>query len=142
MRELTVEEANARVPELHRIVSAQLRLQDDVAAALGALHALVGAFPSELAARAGDPDDVRDAKRRVRELLRALEEGWARVAELGGVVKDPQVGLVDFHGRVDGERVMLCWRFGEESIAHYHGLDEGFAGRRPLPDVARHRIFN
>ncbi len=142
MPELTVEEANSRVPELHRIVSGQLRLQDEVASALGDLHALIGRFPSDLAPRGGDDEGVKDAKRRVQALLRALEEGWTRVSELGGLVKDPQVGLVDFLGRVDGEQVLLCWRFGEEAIAHYHRLDEGFAGRRPLPNVARHRIFN
>ena len=142
MRELTIEEANALVPELHRIVSAQLRLQDDIATELGALHALEGRFPPDLAARAGDGPEVAAAKSRVNELLRKLEEGWSRIAELGGLVKDPQAGLADFPGRVDGEPVLLCWRFGEESIEHYHGVDEGFAGRRPLANVARHRIFN
>ncbi|MCC6643966.1 MAG: DUF2203 domain-containing protein [Polyangiaceae bacterium] len=142
MRELSVEEANALLPELHRIVSAQLRLQDDVAGELATLHALLGEFPSNLSVREGDGDEVRASKRRVQELLRALEEGWSRVAELGGLVKDPQAGLVDFPGRVDGEPVLLCWRFGEESIDHYHGHDEGFRGRRPLPNVARQRMFN
>ena len=33
----------------------------------------------------------------------------------------------------DGEEVLLCWQVGEEEIAYWHGLEEGFAGRKPLP---------
>lgn len=141
-RELTIEEANALVPELHRIVSAQMLLQDEIAAEIGVLHGLEGHLPRDLAVRSADAPEVVTVKERIMELLRKLDEGWSKIAELGGLVKDPQIGLVDFHGRVDGEEVLLCWRFGEESIDHYHGLEEGFASRRPLANVARHRILN
>jgi hypothetical protein len=39
---------------------------------------------------------------------------------------------VDFYGRRDGEVVYLCWRDGEDRVAHWHTLGSGFAGRRPL----------
>jgi hypothetical protein len=48
------------------------------------------------------------------------------------VLRDPGSGLVDFLGEVEGRRVWLCWRVGEEHVAHFHELDSGFASRRPL----------
>ena len=48
-------------------------------------------------------------------------------------MKDLDDGLVDFPARRGGEDVLLCWRLGEDAIEFWHGLDEGFSGRRPLP---------
>jgi len=50
----------------------------------------------------------------------------------GAIVKDPDTGLVDFPAVREGEEILLCWQLGEEQVAHWHGLEEGFAGRRPL----------
>jgi hypothetical protein len=63
------------------------------------------------------------------QVLRAELEHLARE---GVVLRDPQTGLVDFLGEVEGRRVWLCWRLGEERVTHYHELGSGFAGRRPL----------
>lgn len=64
-----------------------------------------------------------------------IATGVGRLEELGVQLKDLETGLVDFpavHPET-GETVLLCWRVGEDAIAHWHGLDEGFAGRKPLP---------
>jgi hypothetical protein len=50
----------------------------------------------------------------------------------GAIVKDPDEGLVDFPAVRHGEEILLCWRLGEDSVAHWHGLEEGFAGRKQL----------
>ncbi|HET6266223.1 MAG TPA: DUF2203 family protein [Acidobacteriota bacterium] len=42
------------------------------------------------------------------------------------------IGLVDFPAMLDGEEILLCWKYGEKTIRYYHGLTEGFAGRKPL----------
>jgi hypothetical protein len=55
------------------------------------------------------------------------------IARLGGSTKDLDAGLVDFPGRVQGQTVNLCWKYGETAIAFWHGLDEGFAQRKALP---------
>jgi hypothetical protein len=55
------------------------------------------------------------------------------IHELGGLVKDPERGLVDFPALRDGEEVLLCWELGEAEIRHWHGVEEGFAGRKELP---------
>ena len=55
------------------------------------------------------------------------------IHELGGQVKDVEQGLVDFPALRSGEEVLLCWRLGEDEIRYWHGVEEGFAGRRELP---------
>ncbi|GIM45709.1 hypothetical protein DNHGIG_12580 [Collibacillus ludicampi] len=55
-----------------------------------------------------------------------------QIHETGAQVKDIDFGLVDFPAFINGEEVLLCWRQGEDTITHYHGLHEGFAGRKPL----------
>ena len=50
----------------------------------------------------------------------------------GAIVKDVDTGLVDFPAVRGGEEILLCWRLGEDEVAHWHGLEEGFAGRKQL----------
>ena len=64
---------------------------------------------------------------------RAMRAGIQDIQGLGGVIKDLDLGLVDFPHLREGRVVNLCWRYGEERITHWHGLDEGYAARKPLP---------
>jgi hypothetical protein len=64
----------------------------------------------------------------------ALETSLKAILELGIVVQDVDTGLVDFVGLRDGQPVYLCWQHGEDDIAFWHEMDEGFAGRHPLDD--------
>jgi hypothetical protein len=57
----------------------------------------------------------------------------SRIQDLGVLVKDLDRGLVDFPALRGDEEVLLCWELGEDEIGFWHGLEEGFAGRRPLP---------
>ena len=61
-------------------------------------------------------------------LQRCLEQ----VQETGCVVKDLDIGLVDFPTLFQGREVYLCWKLGEEDITFWHGIEEGFAGRKPI----------
>jgi hypothetical protein len=65
-----------------------------------------------------------------------LRQAIGEIEALGGVVKDLGTGLVDFPGRGPGEHrervVNLCWRYGETAVEFWHGMDEGFAQRKPL----------
>jgi hypothetical protein len=67
-------------------------------------------------------------ERSVNDVRAGLED----IQRLGGVTKDLSLGLVDFLHLRDGREVNLCWKFGEERITHWHGLDEGYARRKPL----------
>ena len=52
-----------------------------------------------------------------------------------------QLGLIDFPAELDGEIVYLCWQFGEPEVAFWHRIEDGFAGRRPLPGPPRPRYL-
>jgi hypothetical protein len=53
----------------------------------------------------------------------------------GVLLKSVDPGLIDFPAVMDGEAVLICWKEGEERITHYHGWNDGFIGRKPLPDI-------
>ena len=73
------------------------------------------------------------ANRSEREkMAEQLQEAINRIHEAGCLVKDLDEGLVDFPTLRDGEEVYLCWKLGEERIGYWHGIEEGFAGRKPL----------
>ena len=61
-----------------------------------------------------------------------LKTSMERIEEMGVLVKDLDVGLVDFPTLFHGEEVYLCWRMDESDIDHWHGVNEGFAGRKPI----------
>lgn len=67
---------------------------------------------------------------------RDLDRAMAELAQTGVELKDPRRGLIDFPGEMDGRPIYLCWVRGEESVAWWHSIDEGFSGRKPLPDAA------
>ena len=94
---------------------------------------------SELVARiagnGGDivPTEVRAAADAVRREAEALAECVRQIDDAGVQVKGLDEGLLDFPAEHEGEEVLLCWKVGEPEVAYWHGLDEGFAGRKPLP---------
>ena len=61
-----------------------------------------------------------------------LKNSMERIEDLGVLVKDLDIGLVDFPTRFRDEEVYLCWRMDENDIDHWHGVNEGFNGRRPI----------
>jgi hypothetical protein len=69
---------------------------------------------------------------RIERLTAEMQQTLGEIVELGGVPKDLGLGLVDFLHLRDGREVNLCWKYGEREIRHWHGLDEGYAGRKPL----------
>jgi hypothetical protein len=64
-----------------------------------------------------------------------LENLVDELSDVGVELKDYQTGLVDFVGRHDGRDVYLCWKLGEERITHWHEMNTGFAGRRPVSEL-------
>jgi hypothetical protein len=65
-------------------------------------------------------------------LAGTIQTALEKIHATGCVVKDLEVGLLDFPARINGEAVYLCWRLGEDRIRFYHSQDEGFAGRKPI----------
>jgi hypothetical protein len=65
-------------------------------------------------------------------LARELSDCVAELGDEGIEVKDLDLGLIDFPGVREGEEVWLCWRVGEDAVEWWHGLEEGYAGRKPI----------
>ena len=62
------------------------------------------------------------------------------LARHGIEVKDPAIGLIDFHAQRGAEVVFLCYKLGEPEVAYWHPLDDGYRGRKPLerePEMLR-----
>jgi len=68
-----------------------------------------------------------------------LREALEQVKATGGQVKDLEMGLVDFPTLYRGREVCLCWKLGETAIEFWHGVDEGFRGRKPIDQDFRDR---
>jgi hypothetical protein len=66
--------------------------------------------------------------------LQRVKDALAEIDAAGVQVKDLDIGLLDFPCRVEGEIVLLCWKLGEKGIAHWHGTEEGYAGRKPIDE--------
>jgi len=69
------------------------------------------------------------------KLAEQLAETVEEIQQTCCVVKDLDTGLVDFPSLRGGEKVYLCWKLGEARIEYWHGLEEGFAGRKPLDET-------
>ena len=76
--------------------------------------------------------DLNEAQTELVGLADAAVACVDRLDDLGVQVKDLDTGLLDFPALRDGAEVELCWQVGEEAVAHWHGIGEGFAGRKPI----------
>jgi hypothetical protein len=77
-------------------------------------------------------EDAAKVRREHTRLEDAVRGALERIHSTGCVVKDLDVGLLDFPARINDEEVYLCWRLGEGRIRFYHRQDEGFSGRKPI----------
>jgi hypothetical protein len=141
-RIFTLEEANALVPRIAEVVARQLDRRSAIEERLNALAARTGVPPEGVVERPDDPDDVRAIKRDIIGRLQEYQTSWNELEVLGVVLKDARTGLVDFYARIDGKLVFLCWRHGEERITHYHDLESGFSGRKPIEGALKTRLYN
>jgi hypothetical protein len=131
-----LEEANAFVPRLQilmeRLQRSALRLHDE-------MTALARESEQELASLT--PEDLLRHRPAARLLVEELDDIVREIEESGAHLKDIQLGLVDFPAERDGQVIYLCWQFGEPEVAFWHGIEDGFAGRRPLPGSTRPRYL-
>jgi hypothetical protein len=133
MRLFTQEEANAALAEVRPLVE-RLVADRQALVALGAeleeVQTLIGGNGGSL-----DPSRMGELQEAVAHAAAGLAGLVEEIQGLGVQVKDLDRGLVDFPTRhpESGETVLLCWELGEQEVAHWHDLEEGFAGRKPLP---------
>lgn len=129
-RHFTREEANALLAQVRPLTAQLVEHRASLAAAQSERKQLA----LRIVGNGGGVDLTGAAA--LDERIAREHAGVARCAnaihELGGVVKDADTGLVDFPAQVAGAEAFLCWRLGEDEIVCWHGIDEGFPGRKPL----------
>jgi hypothetical protein len=81
-----------------------------------------------------NPAELMTVRARFHKSVAALKEALDEVEQLGAQIKDLDIGLIDFLARFRDRDVWLCWKLGEERISFWHGLEEGFRGRKPIDE--------
>jgi hypothetical protein len=116
----TLEEANAELPDLRERLP-RLRLARD---------GLIAASERIKEAVASDGGGVAEAGWFTHQ--QTLKTELEHLAERGILLRDPEIGLIDFPAERGGRPVYLCWRLGEDQVAWYHEANAGFGSRKPL----------
>ena len=136
MRTFTLREAQSMLPVLESL----LRKSIESKALIEEIDEEFTALGERIFLNGGTLVDVRACARRKAEREKAIQVATDTLSEINAIgvqVKDLEIGLLDFPCRVNGEIVLLCWKMGEPTITHYHGTEEGYAGRRPINDQIR-----
>jgi hypothetical protein len=141
-RTFTLDEALTLLPVLESLLRAAIggkKVMEGVEAEMQALS-------HRIFLNGGTHVDVVAVARRKAERAKAEQRAKDAIAEIDSIgvqVKDLDIGLLDFPCEVEGRIVLLCWKMGEQSITHWHGTDEGFAGRKPIDEkIARPKKAN
>jgi hypothetical protein len=130
----TPEEANSLLPELKlellhlQVLTRQYESQYRELQRTKAEHRLSDNSPEN------EEDPFFEEESRLEFMRIEVDLLMANFERKGVLLKMIHPGLIDFPAVIQGESVLICWREGEEHITHYHGWDDGFVGRRPLPD--------
>ncbi len=137
-RYFRLEEAERLLPELEGLLREATELQaryrqadSEWRESSGRLLMLGGVMPDrrKLLAQRGRRDAL---EARLGELVQSIQSR-------GCLVKDLDLGLIDFPTLLGDREVLLCWRLGEPSIAYWHGVEEGYRGRKPIDEEFRRR---
>jgi hypothetical protein len=141
-RTFTLDEAHSLLPVLESLLRTALhakKLMEEVDAEVQALH-------HRIFLNGGMFLDIVPLARRKAERAKSeqrIKDALAEIDSIGVQVKDLDIGLLDFPCEVEGQTILLCWKLGEKSITHWHGVQEGFAGRKPIDQrIARARKVN
>ncbi len=125
MKLFSADKANALIPVLVPLLEELWSKRRDLAIRL---------LENDPALHGGRSDALGDRRRSrgFTELKAEIVRLVNRIEAHGCVVKDIDVGLLDFPSMRDGRPVYLCWKAGEPELTHWHGTDESFVDRKPL----------
>ena len=138
MKTFTLEEAQSLLPLLESLLKRAIKGKR----AAEEIETRISELGRRIYLAGGMRVNVADAGKQRTELQMLLErvrESIAEIDAIGVQVKDMDTGLLDFPCKVDDQVVLLCWRMGEPSIEHWHTMEDGFKGRRPLDERFRRR---
>jgi hypothetical protein len=129
-RVFTPEEANAALAELRPLVEAMVESKRRLDEAQERRDGVA----QQIAGNGGGipPAELATLEHEVNEAATELAAAMGEVQAVGVLIKDLDSGLIDFPAKRDGEDILLCWQLGEDEVAFWHGLEDGYAGRQPL----------
>jgi len=130
-KRFTFEEAQSLIPRVDALLREAITMKSEYEEAERAIQA----FTQRVMLMGGiivNPDHASEMRNRRESAARQLRSAIEQVQELGCVVKDLDTGLVDFPTLFRGVEVLMCWKLGESSIEFWHGMEEGFRGRKPI----------
>ena len=125
----------AQARDLLPYVGRLMREAVDLKARYQEAEQVIQGFSSQIMLMGGmdvDRSRVIEARSTREHSAKKLKECLEAVQATGCLVKDLDTGLVDFPTLFRGQEVYLCWKLGERDIGHWHGVEEGFAGRKPI----------
>ena len=127
----SVEQANRMIREIRPELEELSRVRQEVRRIERRIEVMSLALAG---ASASNPDnsESRILIARRTELTNKMREGLQALQERGCVVKDLELGLVDFYSLMGDRLIFLCWQLDEKEVSHWHTLDGGFASRQPL----------
>jgi len=126
---LTIEEAEELFPQIEKILRKTIRLNN-------ALE-LLSSIEIE------DYDDYANSRRITKsnkdfhKLSYELYSNIEKLEDMGCLIKDLEIGLIDFYHKFEGRDILLCWKLGEKNIKFWHEIDTGYMGRKPILDLRK-----
>lgn len=126
-------EANRTLPLVKRVVS-------DITALYPRWRDLVYRYEliaAQARAEWGESPEQLDLRSQIDEVAHKINDYLQELDQIGCIFKGFEEGLVDFYGQLDGREILWCWKLGEQAIEHWHEIEAGYAGRRPVPEVIR-----
>ena len=128
----TIEEAERLLPEIDKILGRTIKLNK-------ALE-LLESIEIEVYDDCYDGlSKVTKANKQFHKLSYEFYDNIDKLEEIGCLVKDLELGIVDFYFRFENRDIFLCWKLGEKGIRFWHETDAGYIGRKPIVDLARHK---
>jgi hypothetical protein len=135
-RHFTLAEAERMLPEVDRALRDALFHKAEYQAADAELNATMQGIRMAGGSRVNPGPILATRARRDASTL-ALRKVFEKIEQMGVLIKDLETGLIDFLTLYQGHEVCLCWKLGEEGIGFWHGMEEGFAGRKPIDEKFR-----
>jgi len=126
-------QAQGYLPRVRELIQQAVQSKSDYERSSGKIQAIRGRI-AILGGVLVDRLDFEQTSRLKDTSVEKLKSAVEEINELGVLVKDLDVGLIDFPTLLRGEEVYLCWRLGEDGIQFWHGVHEGFAGRKEIDD--------
>ena len=125
----SLEEANSLLPKISKILIQIMKINNSI----NVLNSVSIDYEDEIKAVKNDIRMNKNFHRLYYNLYKKIE----LLIEIGCIVKDADLGIVDFYSMYEGEEIFLCYKLGEKEIRYWHYPEEGYAGRRSVSELKK-----